>query len=176
MLHTIASAFRDSCASDLSLRLGLAPQPALSALNVPLAGGDVEIRLLGHSHQVLTRAGATQSDQPPRPRILLSEVVACQPGRGGLPAATSQALPGADYHFRSHVAALSPQALARRARRLRDDFSEHPAALVGAFPGWPHALTVVAALERDGELVWRSWHLYPQTAELVVTRSQLRER
>lgn len=166
MLHTIAAAFRDTCASDLSLRLGLAPQPALSTLTVEVAGSDVELRLLGHSHQVLTRAGAG----------LLSEVVACLPGRGGLPAATRQALPDADYHFRSHVATLTPPALARRAERLRDDFSEHPAALVGAFPGWPYALTVVVALPGDAELAWRSWHLYPQTAELVFTRSRLRSR
>lgn len=174
MLHTIAAAYRDTCASDLSLRLGLAPQPALSTLSVSLAGGEVELRLLGHSHQVLTR-GVIASPECAGSDVL-SEVVACLPGRGELPATARHALPDADYHFQSHVVALTPPALASRALRLLAGFSEHPRALVGAFPGSPHALTVVLAQVRDGELTWRSWHLYPQSGQVVLTRSRVRSR
>ncbi len=172
MLHTIAAAYRDTCVSDLSLRLGLAPQPYLSTLTVPVAGGEVELRLLGHSHQVLTRVA-------PRRRadsVVLSEVVACLPGRGELPAAARHALPEADYCFQSHVESLTPSSLATRALRLLAGFSEHPQALVGAFPGSPHALTVVVAKARDGGMSWRSWHLYPQSGQVVLTRSRVRSR
>lgn len=180
MLHTVAAAYRDTCASDLSLRLGLAPQPALSTLSVALAGSEVELRLLGHSHQVLTRVGPKGRGVIACPERaggdVVSEVVACLPDRGELPATAHHALPEADYHFQSHVVALAPPALATRALRLLAGFSEHPRALVGAFPGSPHALTVVLAQVRDSELTWRSWHLYPQSGQVVLTRSRVRSR
>ena len=46
-------------------------------------------------------------------------------------------------------------------------------ALTGAFPGSRHAVTALAVQDTDSGIGWRTWHAYPQTREIVMTRSQL---
>jgi hypothetical protein len=135
--------YADSTAGDLSFALGLPLLPALHTLRL---SETLELRLLGASHQVV--AGH------------LVETVACLPGRAPhLPPAVDNL----GYRFSSAVEPLDRAVTAALWRDLAAD----PRALVGVFPGDPDAVT---ALRADGR-GWQTWHAYPQTGELVVTRT-----
>ena len=162
--------YRDTAADDLVWRLGEARQPALATLDLPLAGGRLELRLLGSSHQVLFTA--------PGADVLVSEVVACGDGAPGLPAVADRALAGWDYRFRSAAYRAAPDRFGRRVDRLATHLSGHPAAIVGRFPGSPHAVTaLLAGPGPGGEGVrWRTWHAYPQDGRLVATSTTVQPR
>ena len=53
MLTTLKTAYTDTRAGDLAWALGREPLPALAALDLELDGAQVQLRLLGASHQVL---------------------------------------------------------------------------------------------------------------------------
>ena len=59
------------------------------------------------------------------------------------------------------------------ARDLRRRASGAGDALVGVFPGSPHALTVLTGREVVRGWSWSSWHVYPEAGEVVRTRSRL---
>jgi hypothetical protein len=121
-------------------------RPLLPAL-ATLKLGNLEFRLLGASHQVVCNG--------------LIETVACLPtGVPGLPERHER--PG--YIFQAAV-------------RRPDDFSaqvdelkRRDNILAGEFPGSPDALTVIGATENG----WWTVHAYPQTGELVTTRTEVR--
>ncbi|WP_242885409.1 DUF2617 family protein [Actinomadura litoris] len=169
MLATLDTPFADARADALSFALGLPPLDALAVLPVERAGLTVHLRLLGASHQVV--AGP------------LSETVACLPdGAEPLPGRAAATLPGWGYEFTATTSAHEGEPEFGRAveavcARLlgRDD------ALTGAFPGSRHAVTALA-LDDAGDgtgdgtgagIGWRTWHAYPQTREIVMTRSRL---
>ncbi|MFC0527545.1 DUF2617 family protein [Phytohabitans kaempferiae] len=149
MLVRLDTPYADTTAGDLSFALGLPELPALHVLRLP----GLELRLLGASHQVVwTAADGTR----------LVETVACLPGHDAhLPSTVDDQ----GYAFTSTVEALEAAPLWRE---LADD----PRALVGVFPGDPDAVTALRAV--DGG--WRTWHAYPQTGELVTTRTWLGDR
>jgi hypothetical protein len=173
--------YRDTTADDLVWRLGEPPCAALATLKLAVPGGQLELRLLGSSHQVIFAAGGT----------VISEVVACadttdanrdrlhfdsgnrsHPQPVALPAAVGRALPGGDYRFRSATHRLAPDRFGYWVDGLVDRLAEHPAAIVGRFPGSPHAVTALLAGEAAGSgagLRWRTWHAYPQDGRLVAT-------
>jgi len=156
----IAVPFADSRAADLSLAYGLHRLPALGTHRVARPGGRLELRVLGASHQVVLEVGDTR----------WSETVACLPGRGGpLPAREDVVLDGLTARFEARCRQLAPATLAARVQALRDRCEQHPDALVGTFPGSP--LAVTAVLVDSLATGWRTWHAYPQTGELVETRS-----
>jgi len=163
MLATVTTPYMDTTAGQLCLRLGLPPQAACEVLEVVLPAGAMELRILGASHQVRVLAG----------EVAFSELVACGSEKDPeLPSYAEVPLGGHTYRFRSEVTYHPPTRLAGIARRLRHRFGSHPHAIVGVFPGSPHALTAIATdARRDPS--WRSWHLYPQTGEVVVTRAML---
>jgi uncharacterized protein DUF2617 len=145
--------FIDARAADLTLTLGSPPEPALEVLRA----GTVELRLLGSSHQALIDGGAT-----------LSETVACRPGgAGALPAQTRDA----GYTFQARVDRLTPDDYARRAQQIIAAVAG--GGLVAVFPGPADAFT---ALRLSPGPSWDTWHGYPQTGELVHTRSRLERR
>ncbi|MDL4772141.1 MULTISPECIES: DUF2617 family protein [Thermomonosporaceae] len=159
MLATLDTPYADSRPDALSFALGLAPLDALAVLPVARGGLTVELRLLGASHQVI--AGP------------LSETVACLPERPGpLPGRVSTELPGWAYDFtattETHDGAA---AFGRAVDALRARLGDRGDALTGTFPGSPHAVTALA-VEPSGT-GWRTWHAYPQTMEIVMTRSRL---
>ncbi|MEU8800279.1 DUF2617 family protein [Spirillospora sp. NPDC048819] len=160
-LHT---PYADARADALSFALGLPPLDALAVLPVEQAGVTVEFRLLGASHQVI--AGP------------LSETVACLPGDADpLPGRASTSVPGWSYEFAATTAAHSDDtAFGRAVEAVCARLADRGDALTGAFPGSRHAVTALAlenhALE-DGGIGWRTWHAYPQTREIVMTRSRL---
>jgi hypothetical protein len=143
----------DARAADLTLTLGAPPEPALEVLRA----GVVELRLLGSSHQALVDGGET-----------LSETVACRPGgAGALPARTRDG----GYSFHARVARLAPADYARRAQEIIAAVAGD--GLVAVFPGPADAFT---ALRPGPGPSWDTWHGYPQSGELVHTRSTLERR
>lgn len=156
MHAVIATPFVDTRAADLSYAVD---RPRLDALEV-LTVGPLELRLLGASHQAVLRVDEREH----------SEVVACLTGSAG-PLPEQHALPWgtAGYRFRCVVETLGPARFARRAAALRDRYRSQRYALVCEFGGLDDAMTILAA-EPTG-LGWRTWHSYPQTGELVCTRS-----
>jgi hypothetical protein len=167
MLTRITAAYADTSAAQLSLGLGLPALDAYAELTVPLAEGALELRLLGNSHQVVLRT----------PTVECSEAVACLPQHGGgLPERADHDWEGSDYVFRSTVCVRDAATLAAEARRLVAEYQDQAAALVGVFPGSPHAVTAIAVRPMPSGVGWRTWHLYPQTGEVVTTTSKVRRR
>jgi hypothetical protein len=154
--------YADVRAADLVLELGLAPVPALQVLTLPLGPAALELRLLGHSHQARVAL----------PDAAFSETVRCRPGAaGGLPARSADAAGGWSYAFAADVEPLDPAALEALAARVAAD----PHGLVGVFGDDPGALTALRArpLPGPGGVAWETWHAYPQSGELVRTRTRV---
>ncbi|MFC3998981.1 DUF2617 family protein [Nocardiopsis sediminis] len=171
MLQTITQPFVDTRAADLSWTIGHPPIAPLAARTVdPLVGGPrVELRILGASHQVLVEAAGPG---------WLTETVACLPGTdGGLPAQASPAVHGVrHYDFASSVRRLAPKAFAAQAQKTARAVAAHPCGLLATFPGSPDAITGLVVRADGHALLWRSWHAYPQTGELVTTTTSLDPR
>jgi hypothetical protein len=158
MQVTIAAPFVDTRAVDLSYAVD---RPRLDALEV-LTAGPLELRLLGASHQAVLRLDGREH----------SEVVACLAGGADpLPARHDRSWGAARYRFRSVVETLDPARFARRAAELRDRYRVAQHALVCEFGGLDDAMTILAVAPTG--LGWQTWHSYPQTGELVGTRSEV---
>ena len=163
MLTDLAVPFVDTRASALSWWLGDdAPDP-LATLLLRGSAGSLELRLLGASHHVVASAGAARCP----------EVVACGSRRATLPATHESAVGPGRYRFTSTTTTYDGPRLARAARALRRRYDGAPDALVGVFPGSPHALTVLTGREVRGGWAWASWHVSPGAGEVVRTRSSL---
>ena len=161
MIVELAVPYADVRARDLVLALDAPRAPALEVRRLRTGGLEVELRLLGCSHQILVEDGAR-----------LSETVACLPGRaGGLPEAHA----AGSYGFTARVEQHGPGTYEPRARALLAAAAADPAGLAGVFPGAGLAFTALRLRERPGGegAAWTTWHGYPQTGELVVTESHL---
>ena len=163
MISSLSVPFVDARASALSWWLGDDAPAPLATLVLRGAAGELELRLLGASHHVVARAGAARCP----------EVVACGSRPAALPASHDGDVDGARYRFSSATTAYAPAGLVRVARDLRRRAERAPDALVGVFPGSPHALTVLSGREVRGGWAWASWHVYPGAGEVVRTRSSL---
>lgn len=164
--------YRDTAADDLVWRLDEPRLAALATLELVVPGGRVELRLLGSSHQVIFTAGDT----------VISEVVACglnaQAQPVALPAAAERALDHWDYRFRCSTHRLTAVPFGYRVERLVARLADHPSAIVGRFPGSPHAVTALlagATGPREG-VRWRTWHAYPGDGRLVATSTAVQLR
>jgi len=160
----LATAFADTRAADLSLAYGLAPLPALGAHTVSLAGVELQLRVLGASHQVVLGDW--------------SETVACLPERPGeLPELVESVAGDFQVRFEARCERLAADELAAAVEKIVADCAADEHALVGEFPGSPAAITaLVARPEPGGGARWLTWHAYPQAGELVHTVSVLRPR
>ena len=118
------------------------------------------LRLLGASHQVEIADGE-----------LLRETVACSTrATDPLPAE----FVSCDYSFTSTTSGPDSAALVTRVADLRRALADDPRALVGHYPGDRDAVTAIQAAERPDGIVWRTWHSYPQTGQIVTTTTRLR--
>jgi hypothetical protein len=164
MLTDLAVPFADTRAAGLSWWLGDAPAP-LATLRLDEPGGRIELRLLGASHQVVASAGAGQ----------VAEVVACRPGPvAPLPGSAARAIDGGSYRFASRTTSYDESGLRRVAASLRRRHEIDPRSLVGVFPGSRDALTVLTARAVRAGWVWRTWHVYPGSGEVVRTTGSFR--
>ncbi|RVU27466.1 DUF2617 family protein [Streptomyces antnestii] len=164
MLTTLNTAYTDTRADDLAWALGREPLPALATLELELEGAQLQLRLLGASHQVLLEEEQGSC----------SETVACIPGSSTpLPLGVAKRLGDWEYEFAAHVENLSEGSFAGRAQELLALVSDHPNGLAGVFPGSPHAFTALLAHRKGGQVHWRTWHAYPQEGQLVVTRTRV---
>ncbi|MER8002018.1 MULTISPECIES: DUF2617 family protein [unclassified Streptomyces] len=167
MLTTLHTPYIDSRAADLAWALGREPLPALAVLDLDLAGAELQLRLLGASHQVLLQ----------EERGVCSETVACMPGSSTpLPLGVSKRLGAWEYEFAARVETLSRGSFAGRAQELLALVADHPNGLAGTFPGAPNAFTAMLAQRDEGQVRWRTWHAYPQENKLVVTRTRVGAR
>lgn len=160
MHASISVPFVDTAADDLVWTLTHPLVDPLATRTVRVAGAEVELHVLGASHQVVLRSGEGE----------LVETVACLPGvDGGLPGSTTR--PGmGDYRFGSTVEAVSRTELSRRVERLHREVADSTGGLLVAFPGDPLAVTALHLTPGSGRpLRWRTWHSYPQSGELVTT-------
>lgn len=170
-MSVIDAPFADARAGDLTLSLEDAPRPALLVRGVAAAGVELELRVLGCSHQVLVRRARGDAVATSE----LSEVVACLgASRSALPTRLDRARPGESYEFRSRVLRLDAAAHAHRAEDVRGAAAKDPHGLVGVFAGAPGAVTALRCRIAEGELAWSTWHTYPQTGEIVETRTRVR--
>jgi hypothetical protein len=71
---------------------------------------------------------------------------------------------------------LNAAAYARRARALVAAAAADQRGLVGVFPGRDGAFTSLQVAEHARGAAWVTWHGYPQTGELVRTRSAIARR
>ncbi|MDH6123682.1 DUF2617 family protein [Kitasatospora sp. GP82] len=188
MLTTLQTSYTDTRAGDLAWCLGGDPLPALAVRELKLddpacrdgqdgpgggagqdapdnwAGGTLQLRLLGASHQVILAAGLGEC----------LETVACMPGRQTpLPARVAKQVAGWEYEFAARIEELPPHVFAARAQELLALVEGHPRALAGIFPGDPSAFTALVAQGDLHRVLWRTWHAYPQEGRLVCTRSCL---
>jgi hypothetical protein len=171
MLIEVRQPYVDVSAQDLTLTLGAPAAPALEVLRATVGVFQIELRLLGCSHQALVRGA-----------LMLSETVACVPGvSGSLP----QRRTDGGYDFRARVERYAGDAYAARATALLAAATEDPRALAGLFAPAPGAgaaarpalpaftaLAVAPPRSRSG-IAWTTWHGYPQSGEIVVTASSL---
>jgi hypothetical protein len=172
VLIEVRQPYVDVSAGDLSLTLGGPAAPALEVLCADLGGHEIELRLLGFSHQALIDGGAR-----------LSETVACVPGVAGrLPPRRTD---GA-YDFRARVQRYGRRGYGACAGAVLARAADDPLALAGLFAGPPGAdapadvvmpaftAFAVAPLDGGDGITWTTWHGYPQSGEIVVTTSRLR--
>ena len=164
-LLELGGAFVDTRAADLALTLDADDQTALATRSGWLGPYDVELRLLGASHQVIV-AGSGPT---------LRETVACLPDvEPFLPSQWTHE----DYAFRADVSIRTQPALRTLVERLGEQIQatdKRSLGLIGCYPGQPLAVTAVRATVDASQpiLRWETWHTYPQSGEIVYTTSTL---
>ncbi|KWW97788.1 DUF2617 domain-containing protein [Carbonactinospora thermoautotrophica] len=167
MRTALDTPYTDVCAGQLIWQLGGGPRQALAMLPLQFGDVDLELRLLGASHQVLLAS----------PRGACVETVACVAGQPGyLPEHVSEQVEGWRYEFRAVIKKHDQEAFVREITTLTRTVEAHPAGLVGQFPGSPLAVTILLAQATRGVIGWRTWHAYPQSWEIVTTESRVEPR
>jgi len=166
-VHTnISAPFVDTKADDLVWTLDHPVVEPLAARTCRVRGATVELRVLGASHQTVVRSAGGE----------LVETVACLPGvEGGLPEQGEPTeTPAGHYRFSSSVHILSHTDLTRRVDVLHREVADTPGGLLVTFPGDPLAVTALhLAPDPGGPVRWTTWHVYPQSGELVTTAATL---
>jgi hypothetical protein len=161
VLIRLDTPYADVRARDLSLAIGLEPVPALQTLELRVGTWEVELRLLGYSHQVLVRMPAT---------TIWSETVAGRPDvPGSLPRRRTERGGFGAYAFESRVDLLDAEVASHALHAASAD----PRGLAGLFTGPEGAFTALGLDEQRAGVTWTTWHAYPQSEELVVTTSRL---
>ncbi|MFF3290561.1 DUF2617 family protein [Streptomyces sp. NPDC003023] len=159
----LTTPYLDTDADQLSFTLGMPAREALAVRDLTIGGLDVQLRLLGASHQVF--AGPVR------------ETVACLPGvAGGLPDSAAQEFDDWHYHFDARVRNFAAADFSEQVARIRERSDAAPDALCGIFPGSPEAVTALAVERHGTGLGWRTWHTYPQSRQIVATHTRLEAR
>lgn len=197
MIAPLSVPYRDVRASELSWSLEAPDQPPLHSDHHPVGDLDVEVRILGASHQILVRdtSGRSVTSDPSgfvtaelsaagtatAGRLICRETVACRDERPGpLPMSMERELGnGYQYEVRCEVRELGSEQFRTWAAALRDHTGGRPDATIGVFPENPDAVTAVLLEPLPSRLhgvLWRTWHSYPHPAgggDVVATRTVL---
>lgn len=165
MLTELAIAYADTSAASLHWSAALPEITPLDTLRFPPSGGGVvrlELRLLGASHCAVLDVAADQ---------LVETVASPAYGGGGeaLPERRHRTVGGLRYGFASQIQLLASTDLGLLAAQLRAGVHDRPDRLAGVFPGARDALTVLHGTSAPGLARWSTWHLYPNTGEVVRT-------
>jgi Protein of unknown function DUF2617 len=168
MIVTIDAPYVDTRASALSLMLGAGLRDAIESRHLRVADHVIQVRLLGASHQVVVETGSDP----------LCETVACGISGAALPAVADHQGPSWSYRFQAAVSTYAGERFAVAVDQLWHNLASHPNFLGGVFAGSPHAATIVAVTGTDtpARVTWQTWHTYPQTGEIVTTRSEVQLR
>ncbi|MBT2368183.1 DUF2617 family protein [Streptomyces sp. ISL-10] len=159
----LSTPYLDTDAEQLSFSLGRPALEALAVRDLTVGGLEVELRLLGASHQVF--AGPVR------------ETVACLPGvAGGLPATAVQDFDDWGYRFGARVRHFAAAEFSTQVAWIRSRSEGHPEALYGIFPGSPEAVTALIVERHSTGVSWRTWHTYPQSRQIVATHTRLEAR
>ena len=167
MVTSLQVPYADVRAADLRWSDASAALPALEWLEVDVEGGGIlRLTIVGCSHQVAADT----------PWVRLTETVARLP-EGGIPLGTAagrRAVGDAAYRFGAQVDRHAADAFTDVVEGIAGLDDACPT-VVGRFPGRPGAVTALRCDRADAEaLVWRTWHTYPGSGEVVATRSELR--
>lgn len=169
MLASLDVAYVDTKAADLVWTLNHPVLPALATVTItlPSIGATLDLRVLGASHQaVVTWPGGE-----------LVETVACLPGQPPyLPTAARQAVGWRGYSFSSrvdHLGVADIRAHARRLAKLAERREPDGDTVVAAFPTDPDAVTALSAHPHAAGVAWRTWHLYPNSRQIVTTGTEV---
>lgn len=174
MIAPLSVPYKAVRASELSWSLEAPDQPPLHSDRHPVGGLDVEVRILGASHQVLVRTADPA-------RLVCRETVACRDAAPGpLPTAMERDLDeGYRYEVRCVVREVDAGHFSAWASALRDYAGCLPDATVAVFPAVPDAVTAVVVEPLPARLrgvLWRTWHSYPHPGgggDVVATRTVL---
>lgn len=174
MIVALEVPFTDAAASQLGFLPAAPALPVLSVLERPdlVPDGHVSLRLLGASHQaVLSLPGGSYA-----------ETVACAATvDGALP--TTRATTVGDWHCRLRVSVVecSTDQLAADCRRMRRCAAEEDPhhSLYASFPGHPLAVTFLRVRPATVDTTsgstagWSTVHVYPESGQQVLTRTDL---
>jgi hypothetical protein len=165
VLTQLTLPYADTSAATLQWSATLPAAPALDLIRLSPAGAGsarLELRLLGASHCAVLDVDCEQ----------LVETVAgpAYGGRGDpLPERHARTVGALCYHFVSRIDRLDAADLSTLAGRLRAGVQGRRDRLAGVFPGAADALTVLHGAATLRRARWSTWHLYPNTGELVRT-------
>ncbi len=165
MLTELTVPYADTSAAALHWSTGFPDVTPLETLRIPSSGRGLvrlELRLLGASHCTVLDVAAEQ---------LVETVAAPAYGGGGevLPERRRRIVGPLRYRFASHIQRLGPIDLRALAERLSAGVRDRTDRLAGAFPGATDALTVLHGAAAQSRAQWWTWHLYPNTGEVVRT-------
>jgi hypothetical protein len=171
MLVDLLTAYCDTHAEELGWSLDLGLRPALATRRIRTPPYEVELRLLGASHQVAVRAAKPGAGRADSADPLFLETVACIPRETtALPAEAARDRPRWSYTFQSAVRIVVSAQFDQTVARLE---AAADRGLVGRYPGASGALTAVLLAGGGRSLAWSTWHTYPQDRQVVTTESRL---
>lgn len=160
VLTTLDVPYVDTSAGELVWTLDHPQVRPLTAHRVSLPGGDVELRVLGASHQVILRQDAA----------MLIETVACLPGvEPYLPETADRPTHGRTYTFESRVVDVTVRELRQQVSELHRDDD----VFLAAFPAERDAVTALRLDDDPRAVRWHSWHVYPRSKQIVRTTTEV---
>lgn len=165
MLIRLEVPYADTSSAALTWTLDAADTAGLARLvrTIPGTSLSLELRLLGTSHQALLGP----ADGP----ATCIETVSCSAGGAALPDQHLETRQAWSYALTSRVETLSAAALSEAAAHLCTTLGQSEDALLGLFPGSRTALTALHVVPHTGGIAWRTWHAYPNTGEMVRTKT-----
>jgi hypothetical protein len=161
MIVDLVVPFADTGVTDLRFVLTAPQLPILDSLEIPdiAPGCDLSLRLLGASHQAIVTT----------PHGDYAETLACLPQLGPAPPRPTQVdLADRRFQFDVHIAQHDDTSFAHHCAAELAAGADTEHALIGRFPGHPHALTSLRVINNGPHhWGWRTVHAYPQSGTWV---------